>query len=270
MKECPEDVKARHHYALLIYAMHLFVHKELELFEDTHKTLSANIEKDESLGQERRSRLLGELELLLSFAEFNDLKKMSARHRKAWEYLNQSTSIYAGTSWNFGSPSVLSLYYRESGRLAEHIKDMKETMSCYSRLTKGHGSGAEYVMEAESLFNQGDFDNAEIFVQKATLKAQEGMDESIMLSAHYFRILISFMKGELSKTKELIDKLHAKSPCAKQHEFIHTVEICEGLIYAYLDQDDRIPARLLKTDMDNPQLGFPALPFSMSCMAGCS
>ncbi len=262
MAECPEEIKSRHHYALLIYAMYLFVHKELELFHKTCDELRVNIERDKGLDPGMRNRLLGEYELLLSFAEFNDLKKMSVRHQKAWQLLNQPTSIYdTGMNWTFGSPSVLSLYYRESGRLEEHIRDLKKAMPHFNRLTKGHGSGAEYVMEAESCFNQGDFENAEILAEKALLKAKSGKDENIVFSAQYFQILIAFMKGNLSRVMELMNIIHEYMPDTNEYYFIHTVEICEGCIYAYLDQTDKLPERLLEVDFGNPRLRFPAYPF---------
>lgn len=262
MAECPDQVKSRHHQALLIYAMHLFVHKELDLFHEICDQLKVNIEGDEGLDFSIRNRLLGEFELLLSFTEFNDLKKMSARHQKAWQLLNQPTSIYdIGSNWTFGSPSVLSLYYRESGRLEEHIRDLKEAMPHFYRLTKGQGSGAEYVMEAENCFNQGDFENAEISAQKALLKAQSGRDENIALSAQYFQLLIAFMKGDLSRVMELMNKMHEDITGSQQDNFIHTVEICEGCIYAYLDQKEKIPERLLEIDLVNPLIRFPAYPF---------
>ena len=262
INECPSDVKSRHHYALLIYAMHLFVHKELKLFQETCNEISVNIEQDEGLNYEMKNRLLGELELILSFAEFNDLKKMSARIQKAWKLLNQPTSVYdTGTNWTFGTPSVLSLYYRESGRLEEHIKDLKEAMPHYNRLTKGHGSGGEYAMAAESYFNQGDFENAEISVQKALLKAQSGMDESVVFSAKYLQILIAFMKGDLSKMMSLMNKMHEDMNKRKEYNFIHIVEICEGCIYSYLDQIDKVPERLLAVELVNSRLRFPAYPF---------
>ncbi len=262
MSECPLEIRSRRHSALLSYAMHLFVHKELELFHETCDQLSAGIDSDEGLDPGMRNRLLGEFELLLGFAEFNDLKKMSARHKKAWQLLNQPVSIYdTGINSTFGSPSVLSLYYRESGRLDEHIRDIKEAMPHFSRLTKGQGSGAEYAMEAECYFNQGDFENAEISAQKALLKAQAGNDENIVFSAQYFQILISFMRGNLSRVIELMNKMHEVMGKSKEDNFIHTVEICEGCIYAFLDQKDRIPERLLEVDLGKPQLRFPAYPF---------
>jgi LuxR family maltose regulon positive regulatory protein len=262
MAECPEEVKARHHHALLVYAMHLFIHKDLEPFNEICRELRANIEADKGLDTDRRNRLLGEFELLLGFAEFNDLKKMSERYQRAWQYLNQPTSVYdTGIDSTFGTPSVLSLYYRESGRLDEHIRDLKEAMPNFSRLTRGHGSGAEYAMEAENYFNRGDFENAEISAQRALLKAQSGMDEGVVFSAQYFQILIAFMKGNLTRVMELMDKMHRAMTGSKEHDFIHTVEICEGCIYAYLDQLDRIPKRLLEADSGSPRLRFPAYPF---------
>lgn len=262
INECPKEIKSRHHYALLIYAMQLFIHKEIELFKIICDELNENIENDEGLDNEKRNRLLGELEFLLSFSEFNDLKKMSQRHQKAWQLLKQPTSVYyTRNKWTFGIPSVLSLYYRESGMLKEHIQDLKEGLAYYYRLTKGHGSGGEYAMEAESCFNQGDFENAEILAQKALLKAQLRTDESVAFSAQYFQVLIAFMRGDLSRVMKLINKMHADMNDKKDCYYIHMVEICEACIYAYLDQVDRIPERLLKADLGSPRVIFPAYPF---------
>ena len=263
IRECPDEIKVRHHYALLIFAMHLFVSKELKQFEEICRELSANIKNDENLNDENRKLLLGELEFLLSFSEFNDLKKMSKRHQKAWKLLKQPISVHHTRSkWAFGIPSVLSLYYRESGKLDEHIKDLKEGMTYYYLLTDGHGSGAEYIMEAESYFNKGDFENAEILAQKALLKAQSVNDENIFFSAQYFQILIAFMREDSTKVMNLINSLHEKMTDKKEHSYnIHVVEICEACIYAYLDQIDRIPERLIKSELGNSRVVFPAYPF---------
>ena len=261
MQECPLDVKKRHHYGMLEYSMHLFIHRETELFEKTCEELSFNIENDSELDIEKRDRLLGELELLLSFSEFNDLKKMTERHQKAWKLLKKPATIrYLKSKWAFGIPSVLSLYYRESGMIKEHIKDLEEGLSYYYRLTDGHGSGAEYAMEAESCFNQGNFENAEILVQKALLKAQNGVDDNILFSARYFQILIVFMKNDLVKFWDLMNKIHEETTFKKKY-YYHVTEICEGCIYAYLDQLNKIPERILNADLGCPPVIFPAYPF---------
>jgi len=259
MAECPRAVKARHHYAVLIFALHLFIHNEHALFEQVCREFSNNIEMDENLEDSFRSRMLGEFELLLSFAAYNDIKNMSAHHRKACELLNRPTSIYdSKPNWTFGSPTVLYLYYRESGKLAEHVKDLKEALPYYYRLTEGHGSGAEYVMEAEGFFNRGDFENAEISVYKAWHKAQANMEASIAICAVFLQIRLAFMQGDFARMLELLHKLRNDMTSNKEYHNIHTVEICEGSIYSYLDQKDKIPVRLLEGDFNNIRLRFPA------------
>lgn len=142
MTECSEGIKASHHYAMLKFALPLIIHNELELFGKVCQEAAGNITADTSLSDELRNQLLGELELLLSLTAFNNLKKMSAHHLKAWDLLKRATSIYTSKiHWSFGSPSILYLYYRESGRLAEHVQDLIENLACYGRLTNGHGSG---------------------------------------------------------------------------------------------------------------------------------
>lgn len=259
MEECPKEVKARYHYALLKYALYLFTYNEIALFGKVCGEFSGNIEMDESLNDDLRNRLLGEFELLLSFTAYNDLKKMSFHHRRAWELLNRPTSIYdTRSNWTFGSPSVLYLFYRESGMLEEHVNDMKELLPYYYPLTNGHGSGAEYVMEAEWYFNLGDFENAEISVHKALYKAQANMEANITLCAVYLQIRLAFMQGDFTRMLELLHHMRRDMTSKKEYHFIHTVEICEGSIYAGLGQKHKIPERLLEADLGNLRLRFPA------------
>ena len=158
MAECPAEIKAKHSYAALKFLLYLFIHNEIALFGQACKEFIDNIHADTALKSEARSRLLGEFELILGFTAYNDIKKMAEHYTKSWVLIGQPTAIYdPKLNWTFGSPSVLYLYYRESGRLAEHTRDLIEHMPCYSRLTSGHGSGGEYIMEGERLYHLGDF-----------------------------------------------------------------------------------------------------------------
>lgn len=259
MTACPKEVKLRHPYALLKYMMHLFVHNERELFAKVCQEFSDNVTTDANLSEDARSRLLGELELMLSFPAYNDLEKMSAHHRKAGELLKQPTSIMNNkANWTFGSPSVLYMFYRESGKLEEHVEILKEAMSIYYPLNDGQGSGAEYVMEAERHFNMGDFDNAEISLHKALYKAQSKMQASIILCIEYLQIRLAFMKGDFTQMLEILHKMRSDMVSKKEYQILHTVEICEGSVYSYLNQTHKIPAGLLEADLTNLRLRFPA------------
>lgn len=259
MAACPVEVKNRHPYALLKYMMHLFVHNEAELFANMCREFSGNIAGDASLDDEQRRRLLGELEFMLSFPAYNDLKKMSAHHRKAWELMKQPTSIMNNkANWTFGCPSILYMFYRESGKLEEQVEVLKEAMFHYYPLNDGQGSGAEYVMEAERYFNIGEFENAEISMHRALHKSRANQQASITLCAVFLQIRLAFMKGDFTEMLELLHKMRSDMSSKKEYHFLHTVEICEGSIYAYLDQKHKIPARLLECDLTNLRLRFPA------------
>ena len=173
--------------------------------------------------------------------------------------MKQPTSIMNNkANWTFGCPSILYMFYRESGKLEECVEYIKEAMSHYYLLNRGQGSGAEYVMEAERYFNLGDFDNAEISMHKALHKSQANLQASITLCAVFLQIRLAFMKGDFMQMLESLQKMRSDMSSKKEYHFLHTVEICEGSIYAYLKQKHKIPPRLLEGDLTNLRLRFPA------------
>ena len=87
----------RHHYAMFVYAMRLFVHKELDLFKATCGELRENIEQDKDLALAKKNRLLGAFELLQSFAEFNDVKKLRGTSKSPLLLLASSFSRFKFT-----------------------------------------------------------------------------------------------------------------------------------------------------------------------------
>ena len=231
----------------------------LELFGKVCGEFIHNVNADEGIIEDFRKELLGEYELLMSFTAYNDINKMSEHHKNACKLLTRPTSIYdTNNSWTFGSPSVLYLFYRESGKLSRHVKDIIEAMPYYYQLTDGHGSGAEYVMEAERYFNAGDFENAGISMHKAINKAQSKMKTDIMICAGLLQMRIAFMKGDFANLLELLNNMR-KSIISK-HEFfyIHTIEISEGFLYSLLKQSDKVPERVAKGDLSSSLLMFPA------------
>lgn len=110
-EECPDDVKGKHHFALLIFAMAFISYKELVLFGKACIEFHRNIQRDESLNDDFRRQILGEYELLLSFTGYNDINKMSEHHQKASRLLCKPTSfIDLRANWTFGALSVYTTY----------------------------------------------------------------------------------------------------------------------------------------------------------------
>jgi LuxR family transcriptional regulator, maltose regulon positive regulatory protein len=259
MEECPSSLKAKRHILMLTYAMQLFLCNEIVLFGKACGNFNRNLHADDELNPDLKNELLGEYELLMSFTAYNDINKMSEHHKNACKLLTHPTSIYdTKNSWTFDSPSVLYLFYRESGKLSQHVKDIIEAMPYYYQLTDGHGSGAEYVMEGERYFNAGDIENAEISMHKAFSMTKSNRITDIRLCAQLLQMRIAFMKGDFTNLLELLDSM--RRSIISKHEFfyIHVIEISEGFIYSLLKQRDKVPERVAKGDLSSSRLMFPA------------
>ncbi len=257
MEECPPEIRSRHHLALLVYAMFMFVSNETELFGRTCAEFMTNLEADNTIQEHDKKELLGEYELLLSFTEYNDINKMSEHNRKACLLLSHPTEIYdTRTSWSFGCPSVLYLFYRESGKLKQHVEDIKQAMPYYYQLTDGHGSGAEYVMEAERYYHHGDFQNAEISLRQAMIKAQANHEAGMARCAGFVQIRLALLQGDFTLIQKLLTDM--RLDIVRSSEHYYTIELCEGYLYAVLKQKERIPEWIAEGNLDNTRLMFPA------------
>ncbi|MGE4485806.1 MAG: LuxR C-terminal-related transcriptional regulator [Oscillospiraceae bacterium] len=261
-EQCPPEYKKRHPVALLVYAMALMTFNEMDLFQQTCSELALLI-RDSEMDTESAQSLTGELELLLSFTRYNDIMGMSEHHKRACALL-KNPSVFMDTtgSWTFGSPSVLYMFYRESGKLVQEVNDMKEAMPYYYRLTDGHGTGAEQLMEAEQHFCRGDFENAEIAVHQALYLADGAHQPNMVLCAFFLQARMALIRGEYEAVLGLSRQIHDVIEKNRLYALIHTVDMCEGFIHACLQQRSHIPEWLAKGDFSSNRLYFPARAFS--------
>jgi LuxR family maltose regulon positive regulatory protein len=266
--ECPAEIKMKHHNAILVYAMALFAFNDIPLFEKTCEEFHQYLMMDYSLDETSRNHLLGEFYILMSFSEYNSIKAMSDYHVKAAPLLVKPVSfIDPRSNWTFGSPSVLYMFYRESGRLSEHVADMKASIPYYSSITNGHGSGAEYIFEAEVYFNRGDFNMAEAVIQKAFYPAEKYHQIGCITCGYFLQMRLAVVHGNYNEVLRILSILHQNT--TPQMDFLtsHTVNLCEGFIYAMLGQKKPIPEWILTGDFNNARLAFPSS--AMLCIVYC-
>jgi LuxR family maltose regulon positive regulatory protein len=259
--ECPADVKKARPWACLVYAIYLFVFNETELFAEECAEIRGYIEQLEN-DEKTKVQLAGELELLCSFSKYNSIAGMAENLRKAASLLRgPSRFLDKRALWTFGSPSVLYMFYRESGQLEKEVAEFTEAMPHYCRLTGGHGSGAEIVMQAERHYHIGDFENAEITANKALYVAQSQGQMAIVLSVLFLQVRLNILKGNLLSVKSLLQQAREDIKRQKLYQYIHTLELCEGATYAGLDQAGKIPAWIAKGDLKDSSIYFPTYAF---------
>ena len=237
--ECPPEIRNNHLLAVVVYVRELLMFGEMELFAIQCTELEREIAGVSD--SKRRNRLAGELELVYMLAKYNDIVAMAGHIRRATELLpGESLLCDHNTPWTMGSPSVLYMFYREPGGLRQEVREMHAAMPLYYRVTANHGSGAEYVMQAEQHYNQGDFENADIVSHKAFQKAGIDRQTGSMICALFVQVRVALAQGDLALARELLDEMRTMARTSRQGLYLHTIDLCEGFLFAQLNQPNQV------------------------------
>ena len=170
---------------------------------------------------------------------YNDITKMSQLHRSASRQMSRpAVTIQAGSSWTFGSPSVLMMYYRAPGELQKETHEMHECMPHYYRITNGHGLGAELVMDAEASFMQGKLHEAEIGLARARAAIVGSRQENMALCCDFLELRLLHSGGR----RRLDVKARAEALLAR-HDVVllNMFESILAYYYALLQEPEKIP-----------------------------
>ena len=258
-RECPPEVAAAHPRAALSYAINLFSYNEYELFAEQCEAISNNIGNNPDLTAAERNQLRGELEVLRSFTCYNRIPEMAAHHRLACKLLQKPSSFYdRNGSWSFEAPSVLYLFYRESGKLALAVQQLQTELPFYQQVCGGHGAGGDHVMLAEWHYHCGNFQQAAICAHTALYVAETNDQLANQLSALFIQLRLALQNGQTSNVTSIIDKMHAAMRQTGLHAYIRTIDLCEAYLFATLGIVKKIPAWIAGGNLKQSLLPFPA------------
>ena len=239
LNACSEEVLMRHPTAILVLMRRLFTWRQIPKMLQLKALLQRAIDETPDMPQEERGNLLGECDLIMSFLLYNDITKMSALHRSASRQMSRpAVTIQAGSSWTFGSPSVLMMYYRAPGELQKETHEMHECMPHYYRITNGHGLGAELVMDAEASFMQGKLREAEIGLARARAAIAGSKQENMALCCDFLELRLLGSGGR----RRLDIKARAEALLAR-HDVVllNMFESILAYYYALLQEPEKIP-----------------------------
>ena len=251
LNACPEEVLTRHPTAILVLMRRLFTWRQIPKMLQLKALLERAIAESPDMPEEERGNLLGECDLIMSFLMYNDITKMSRLHRSASRQMSRpAVTIQAGSSWTFGSPSVLMMYYRAPGELQKETHEMHECMPHYYRITNGHGLGAELVMDAEASFMQGKLREAEIGLERARAAIAGSGQENMALCCDFLELRLLRSGGR----HRLDIKARAEALLAR-HDVVllNMFESILAYYYALLQEPEKIPDvfRLQRLDTVN-------------------
>jgi LuxR family maltose regulon positive regulatory protein len=257
-RDCPPEIKQAHPRACLIYAMYLFSFNEMDLFSEECQYLAGLVETLRPDNGMPTEQLAGELELLCSFSAYNNITAMSGHQRKAYELLKSPSKFYdRNTPWTFESPSVLYLFYRESGKLTEEMRELAEGIPYYYQITADHGAGGEYVMQAERHYYRGEFEQAGIVSHTALYAARAANQPAMAVCALFVLLRLALAQGNAAALTDGLQQIREEVEKSGIPPCLRMLGLCEGFIYNGLCQLKKVPAWIADGNLHKSQLPFP-------------
>lgn len=262
MEHTPFETKRKYPSAMVPLAFTLFFLHENQKLLAFREEIRQVIEQSD-LPVPQKDVLSGEMELFLSFLEYNRIDAMSERHRRALELLGGPAAlINVKSTWTFGSPSVLYMFWRESGKLDAELAQMNECMPIYYTLTAGHGSGAEIIMRAEAHLMRGEVNEAEILCHRAMFTADSKRQNSIYQCGLFLLARIAILRGDKNMLQNALRSLEERSRQNTEDLCRYTLDLAKGFILQLLDRSDEVSPWLAEGEINDKRLVIMIQPFA--------
>ena len=248
-RACPPDLLIQYPRVMFRYAMAALSAGDFQTFSKIIAQLVSycgNLPKDESTANNYR----GELELLRSLTKYNDIEAMSVHHKRAEEFFQRSgaggSRLFGHDPWTLGSPSVLYMFHRQRGGLEKELKQLRNCLPHYSRLTGMHGAGAEDILLAEMRYNSGEFNSATIAAHRARSTAQEYDQVCVEVCALFLFAKLHVQQGEYDQAIDDLRAMRELVERKKAFSLLQTVDLCMGLLHVSIRKTQKIPEWLLQ------------------------
>ena len=269
LEKTPQEIKLRHPQAILSMAFCLFIigatRKLMELRGELLQIIRCS-----DLPQAEKDALEGEYELLVSFLEYNRISDMSRHHRRALQLLGgEARLINPRSTWTFGSPSILFLYWRQVGALDEELAEMDECMPVYYQLAHGHGAGAELVMRAEAHLLRGETDQALPLCYQALLVARRQNQDSICQCAWFTLSRLLFQQGDLEGAEEMLASIREVSQQHREDLSRYTCDLASGYLAVLQGRVEEVAPWLASGDISDKRLVIMTQPLAHIISGRC-
>lgn len=266
---CPPQTLKKYPIVLVLIAYMFFRYGSRGHFVKTAGMLSELLERPQGMSAPDLARARAEFSMLCSFQQYNDIIKMSAFHRKAYEYLKTISDaprsvVFTGTMpWGVGVPSIMGVYWNRSGGLAEELEAMDDCLPIYSELANGHGAGAEHVFRAEAALVRGDDAEAEAMCYKAVYRAHAAQQFGVVLCAKTALAEIAVLRGDARAYAAQRDSIGKTARESRQRSVARMGELCLAVLDLGLGKTENLPAWLCSVEGIQKILYAHAIPYGI-------
>jgi LuxR family maltose regulon positive regulatory protein len=263
INECPEETMCKYPFVLLMFSYLLQMNGEYESFHKLCRLVELVLKSNPAgLSKDELRLLKGEFLLLTSFTIYNDIKKVTEGQKAAYELLGGSSRFrLSEIPITLGGTSVLSIFWREPGKLDETLVDMQRHLPYHIKLTRGQGVGADSALHAEMMLMRGDDIQAEILCHKALYQARSKQDICICLCAEQVLARIAILRGDVDGFFIALENIKGYAKDSSNLYVLRMVDICLSVISVALDTTDMVAKWFCDTESIRKKVYTQAIPY---------
>jgi len=263
ISESPEETMCRYPFVLIMYSYLLRMDGEYECYHKLCRLIESAIESNRAgLSEDELRQLKGEYLLLTSFTPYNDIKKVNEEQKAALELLGGASRFgLKDIPITLGATSVLSMFWREPGKLDEALDDLKKSLPYHLKLTRAQGTGADSALHAEIMLLRGDDVQAEILCHRALYQARSRKEISICLCAEQILARIAIMRGDAESFFTALENIKGYADVSSNLYVLRMIDICLSAIGIALGTTDMVASWLYDIESINKKVYARAVPY---------
>ena len=246
-QNCPAEIRGKYPLAMLRVAW------ALRSFNKNKEFSELMDELDEQLPE--TGLLRAEWMLLSIYLYYPHLDKMLSLVKKAAPLFGETYSqvILSEAPWAFGGYFQITQFHHQAGKADREADLLEAFITIYSRLTNGHGSGADVLFRVNLAVLRSEIGNAEVLAYKAMYLAESKGQSIVQLGAALMLAHIAMVKTDISGWQNSIASLERAAANAKGNvSLIRTItDIARGSLLAELGTIDHIADWIKNHDLSN-------------------
>lgn len=234
------EIKAKYPIAWLGYIYGVILRHRSNKGKTLFEEASAVYNKLYQLEEEKKE-LKGELLILQSLLEFNDLEKIIVSLHSSYELLGRKASdMFRQSLLTYGAPFMTMLYYKKSGELKRTIELEKEYALYHMRLVGGGDCRWDDMLDAEYALLTGDMQKAYDLSVQVAKKAVLLRQVCIIISSYFlqFRALVYF--GRQCEFEQKMQEFAYHLKDIARPILILDAELAYSYIYACLGRKEKM------------------------------
>ncbi|NLP18619.1 MAG: helix-turn-helix transcriptional regulator, partial [Firmicutes bacterium] len=265
INECPEEILSRYPFTLMAFAYLAFANGYQTEYRKLCRLLALVIKEGNNYSPEQLREIEGEYTLLRSLGEFNDIGKMKEGQKKAQGLLGKPSRIIAASApYLFATPSILSVLWRDVGKLQNVLKLMEEEKSTYRQLARNNGAGACHVLRAEAMLMRGKDEEAEILCHRALYEARSHRQLGVSICAELVLARLAILRGDVEAYFTAVKNIKNRAKESPSPSILHLAEHSLSFLSLLLGAKDNVAPYFYDMEQIKEKLYAPIVPLAQT------